>query len=137
MSVVQSMFRSHPHQPEHPDIVSRCVDSCSQCVEICTACADACLAEDGVNHLLNCIRLNLDCAAVCQATVSVVTRSNKAGNRQPLEALLTTCIAFCRACARECSRHAQAHAHCKVCADACEECATLCTDMLSSLRMPA
>jgi hypothetical protein len=81
--------------------------------------------------------LNLDCAAVCAATASIVTRANKAGNRQPLEAQLTTCIAFCRACASECRRHAEAHRHCRVCAEACEVCAKACTDMLASLRMPA
>jgi hypothetical protein len=87
--------------------------------------------------MIACIRLNLDCAAVCAATGSVMARANKAGNRQPLEAQLTTCIAFCRACAGECSRHADKHKHCQVCADACAHCAEACTQMLATLRMPA
>jgi hypothetical protein len=87
--------------------------------------------------MVACIRLNLDCAAVCAATGSIVARANKAGNRQPLEAQLTTCIAFCRACAKECGRHAAAHSHCRVCAEACSRCADACTEMLSAMRMPA
>ncbi len=117
--------------------MTACIDACSLCIETCTACADACLSEKHVETMISCIRLNLDCAAVCAATGSVMARANKAGNRQPLEAQLTTCIAFCRACANECARHADKHKHCKVCADACTNCAEACTQMLSTLRMPA
>lgn len=137
MSVVQAVLHSHPEHPAHPDAITTCVDACSLCSETCTACADACLSERHVESLISCIRLNLDCAAVCAATGSVVARANKAGNRQPLEAQLTTCIAFCRACAAECARHAERHKHCRVAADACLKCADACAEMLSSLRMPA
>src|SRR5688500_1994895 len=137
MSVVRAMFRSHPEHPAHPDAISACIDACSLTVETCTACADACLSEKHVETMIACIRLNLDCAAVCAATGSVMARANKAGNRQPLEAQLTTCIAFCRACASECSRHADKHKHCRVCADSCTNCAECCSQMLSTLRMPA
>ncbi len=68
---------------------------------------------------------------------SILSRANKVGHRQLLEAQLTTCIAFCRACAAECQRHAEMHKHCEVCAKACQQCAAACTDMLSSMRMPA
>jgi hypothetical protein len=136
-AVVRAMFRSHPAHPAHADAISRCIETCFTCVESCTACADACLSEENINRLVACVRLNLDCAAVCSATGSIVSRSNKAGNRQPLEAMLTTCIAFCRACARECEHHAEAHKHCRVCADACLACADACEQMLATLRMPA
>lgn len=137
MSVVRAMFRSHPEHPVHSDTISACIDACSLCIETCTACADACLSEKHVENLISCIRLNLDCAAVCAATGSVVARANKAGNRQPLEALLTTCIAFCRACAKECDRHMALHKHCRVCGESCSACAEACTEMLSTLRMPS
>lgn len=136
-SVVRAVFRAHPAHPEHPDAISRCVDTCFTCVESCTACADACLSESDVDRLIACIRLNLDCAAVCTATGAIVARANKAGHRQLLEAQLTTCIAFCRACARECESHADMHKHCRVCADACMACADACDQMLQTLRMPA
>lgn len=134
---VSAMFRAHPAQLSHIDAIGNCIDACSACVETCTACADACLSEKGMERLITCIRLNQDCAAVCAATASVMSRGNKVGHRQLLEAQLTTCIAFCRACAAECARHGQIHKHCEVCARACTHCATACTEMLTSLRLPA
>ncbi|MGE3148655.1 MAG: four-helix bundle copper-binding protein [Pseudorhodoplanes sp.] len=137
MTAVRAMFQTHPEKPGHTDIISRCIDACFECVETCTACADACLSEKQIETLASCIRLNLDCAAVCTATGSIMSRANKRGNRQPLEAQLTTCIAFCRACGSECERHATMHKHCLVCAKACRACADACTEMLSAMRMPA
>jgi hypothetical protein len=133
---VRALFRSHPEKPPHAEIMSRCIDSCFNCVETCTACADACLAEREIEYLVACVRLNLDCAAVCNATGNIMSRANKAGHRQLLEALLANCIAFCRACATECARHAERHRHCRVCAEACTACAEACTDMLNAMRMP-
>jgi hypothetical protein len=134
---VRTMFRSHPEQPSHADAISRCIEACFACVETCTACADACLAEKHVERLITCIRLNHDCAAVCAATGSVLSRANKVGHRQLLEAQLTTCIAFARTCAAECQRHADLHKHCVICAKACQDCVDACTEMLSSMRLPA
>ncbi|MFZ5692505.1 MAG: four-helix bundle copper-binding protein [Pseudomonadota bacterium] len=134
---VRNMFHAHPEQPSHADAISRCIEACFSCVETCTACADACLAEKHVGRLITCIRLNHDCAAVCAATGSILSRANKVGHRQLLEAQLTTCIAFARACAAECQRHAEMHKHCEVCAKACQHCVDACTEMLSSMRMPA
>jgi len=136
-AVVRAMFRSHPAHPAHSDAISNCIEACFTCVESCTACADACLSEPDLARFVACIRLNLDCAQVCAATGAIVSRANKAGNRQLLEAQLTTCIAFCRACARECGHHAETHKHCRVCADTCLACADACDAMLSTLRMPA
>jgi hypothetical protein len=137
MSAVRAMFQNHPEKPSHTDTMSRCIDACFNVVESCTACADACLSEKHLESLVACIRINLDCAAVCAATGNIMSRANKRGNRQPLEALLTTCIAYCRSCADECSRHANMHKHCDVCAKACRGCAECCTAMLSAMRMPA
>jgi hypothetical protein len=135
-SVVRAVLRSHPVKPAHPDAISRCIDACFNCVESCTGCADACLSEKNIEQLVACVRVNLDCAAVCAATGAILSRANKAGNRQLLEAQLTTCIAFSRACATECSRHTD-HKHCLICAEACRTCAETCDEMLSALRMPA
>src|SRR5438105_1492520 len=65
---VRALFRSHPERPAHTESMSRCIDASFNCVETCTACADACLAERDIGHLVARIRLNLDCAAVCNAT---------------------------------------------------------------------
>ena len=136
-AVVTNMFRAHPERPNHAEVMSRCIEACFACVETCTACADACLAEKNVEKLISCIRLNQDCAAVSAAMGSILSRANKVGHRQLLEAQLTTCIAFCRACATECERHAAMHQHCAVCAKVCNDCVTACNEMLSSMRMPA
>jgi hypothetical protein len=137
MTAVRAMIRSHPEKLSHADVIGRCIDACYACVETCTACADACLGESHVESLVGCIRLNLDCAAVCTATGSILLRANKLGHRQLLEAQLTTCIAYCRACAAECGRHADMHKHCDVCAKACRECVEACLTMLNTMRMPA
>jgi hypothetical protein len=136
MSVI-AMLRSHPDQLSHTDVLSRCIDACAASQEACIACSDACLGERDLSRLVTCIRLNLDCATVCNATGAIIARSNKAGHRQLVEAQLTTCIAFCRACASECERHATMHKHCEFCAKTCARCAEACNDLLSSMRMPA
>jgi hypothetical protein len=124
-------------KPAHAVEISQAIDACFNCVETCTACADACMSEGDIQRLIACIRLNLDCVAVCAATGSILSRSNKAGHRQLVEAQLTTCIAFCRACAAECARHSDLHKHCQVCAEICTACVTACDAMLSAMRMPA
>jgi hypothetical protein len=137
MTAVRALLHSHPEQISQTGAISRCIDACFASVETCTACADACLAEKHVEKLITCIRLNLDCAAVCTATGHIITRANKAGHRQLQEAQLTTCIAFSRACAAECARHAAMHQHCALCAEACNKFAAACVDLLTSMRMPA
>jgi hypothetical protein len=136
MSVI-ALLRSHPDKISHAEVLSRCIDACASCQEACISCSDACLGEREVSRLVTCIRLNLDCATVCNATGAIIARSNKAGHRQLIEAQLTTCIAFCRACASECERHANMHKHCEVCAKTCASCADACNELLSSMRMPA
>jgi len=133
---VLEILRSNPEKPTHPGPLSRCIDACFTCVETCTACADACLSERDLSNLVACIRLNQDCAAVCNATGNILARSNKAGHRQLLEAL-ANCIAFCRACAKECSKHSEMRKHCGVSAEVCTICADACSVMLSAMRMPA
>jgi hypothetical protein len=40
-------------------------------------CADACLGEEKVEMLRRCIRLNLDCADVCNATGRMLSRQQE------------------------------------------------------------
>jgi hypothetical protein len=87
-----------------------------------------------VEGLLGCIRQNLDCAAICLATGSVVARSKAGASRQILESQLSVCGAACRTCGDECRRHGEMHRHCRVCAQACDDCANACTEMLAALR---
>ena len=48
------------------------IDTLMTCSQACTACADACLSEGSVVELTKCIRTNLDCADICDATARVL-----------------------------------------------------------------
>lgn len=105
-----------------------------ECAQTCTVCADACLGEKNVQHLVNCIRLNLDCAEVCRVTGTLMTRPSHR-DAPALRAQLEACLAICRACADECGRHGDEMGmeHCRVCAEACRECAERCEEMMGAL----
>jgi hypothetical protein len=106
----------------------------AECVQACTACADACLAERELPMLVRCIRLNLDCADVCEATGRLVSRQTEP-DRAIVRGQLQACVAACRACGAECERHAQGMQmeHCRVCAGACRRCAEACERLLAAI----
>jgi len=108
------------------------IDALSDCAQACTACADDCLSEEMVAELTKCIRLNLDCADVCTATLRVVSRQTDydANVTRPV---LEACVAACRSCGDECESHAQMHEHCRVCAEACRRCENACRELIGSL----
>lgn len=114
------------------DALARCIEECFGCAATCTACADACLGEDTVQKLVRCIRLNLDCADVCESTGHVLTRQT-ALEQQLARTLMEACAQACRVCAEECERHAGHHEHCRVCAEACRRCEQACNDLLSTV----
>ena len=130
---VQEMLRTHPKMTvAAQDALAHCIEACFDCAATCTSCADACLGEESVAELVACVRINLDCADVCEATGHVLTRQTAfepALGRIMLEA----CALACRACADECDRHAAHHEHCRVCAEACRRCEQACNDLLSTL----
>ena len=86
-----------------------------------------------VAELVKCIRLCLDCADVCAATVGVTSRQTEydAGVTRPL---LEACAATCKSCGDECERHAQMHEHCRVCAEACRRCEQACRELLAAMN---
>jgi hypothetical protein len=132
---VQEMIRTHP-QPHVKgrtnDALIRCIEECCACATTCTSCADACLGESAVADLVQCIRLNLDCAELCETTGRIATRRT-GSDEQVLRSLLQTCATACRVCAEECAAHADRHEHCKICAAACERCEQACQDALGTL----
>jgi hypothetical protein len=90
------------------------------------------MAEGSVKELLQCIRLNLDCADVCAATGPVASRRT-GGNETVLVSMLETCATACRLCGAECSQHASHHEHCRICADACRRCEEACLAAAQSI----
>ena len=127
------MLSTHPQgQGVEVDqqVLLACIDACFSCAQTCIACADACLGEPMLEDLVACIRLNLDCADVCAATGSILTRQS-ASDRELLRAQLEACMIACQACGRDCEQHAGMHEHCRVCAEQCRECEEACRRLLS------
>jgi hypothetical protein len=126
------MIRTHPRPSIESTALRECIEACYDCAQTCTSCADACLGEPQVADLVKCIRLNLDCASVCQATGEVLSRLTET-DRSLVRPLLQACLEACRACGTECQRHAGHMEHCRVCAEACRRCESACRAMLDSL----
>jgi hypothetical protein len=114
------------------DKLRACIDACFECVQACTACADACLSEDMVAELTKCIRTNLDCADVCDATGRVLSR-HTAYDANLTRSVLEACAMACKVCGDECESHSSMHEHCKICAESCRRCETACRELITSL----
>jgi hypothetical protein len=132
--VARQMLEAYPRQLDvDRALLVRCIEACYACAESCTQCADDCLAEESVQDLTTCIRLNLDCADICAATGRVVSRQT-GRNDETMAATLRACIEACRSCAEECEHHA-AHGmeHCRVCAEECRGCEQACEELLAAI----
>lgn len=93
------------------------------CAAACHYCATACLDEQDVQMLTSCIKLDLDCADICQVTAAFVARVSPHAPH-----LLKECAEICEACSKECEKHAHME-HCRLCAEACRQCAEACSVM--------
>jgi hypothetical protein len=133
-SVLTQMFQTHPRQSQiDPAQLAEMIETLNECSATCTACADACLSESHVEQLVQCIRLDLNCADICCTTANILTRQMQ-NNQQVLRSLLDTCVVLCRLCAQECESHAQMHEHCRICAETCRRCERLCGELMESLQ---
>ncbi|TDD54122.1 four-helix bundle copper-binding protein [Nonomuraea terrae] len=108
------------------------VQALLDCAQACTACADACLSEQEIDRLRKCIRTDLDCADICEATARVLSR-HTGYDANITRAQLQACIQACTSCAEECERHAGMHEHCRLCAQACRGCASDCRRLLDAI----
>lgn len=134
MSYARQMLDTYPRTFNvDAGVLADTIDALSDCAQACTACADDCLSERNVAELVKCIRLDLDCADVCTATLRVVSRQTEydAGITRPL---LDACATTCASCADECERHAGMHEHCRVCAEACRRCEQACRQLLDAMK---
>lgn len=134
MPHTSEMLQTHPRQPQvDRTLLQACIDACFDCAQACTACADACLGEQQhLQMLVRCIRLNLDCADVCEATGRLLSRQTEP-DWSLIRAQLEACAAACRSCGDECQRHAGMHQHCRVCAESCRRCEQACNRLLQAL----
>lgn len=129
----REMISTHPHgRVGANDALIAAIEECFDCSQTCTTCADACLGEDNVADLVQCIRLNLDCADLCATAGTVATR--RSGSNEPvIRALLQACETACQLCAEECDRHARMHDHCRICAAECRACQESCRQAVQSM----
>ena len=133
MSYAKPMLDAYPRD-FNVDVerLAQTIEAVTDCGQACTACADSCLSEEMVAELGKCIRLDLDCADVCEATARVLSRQH-AYDANVTRPLLAACRAACKSCGDECSRHAEMHEHCRVCAEACRRCERACDELLASM----
>jgi hypothetical protein len=129
----QQMISTHPDvRGNYNATLVRCIDECFACAQTCIACADACVAEAMVDQLRQCIRLDMDCADLCNATGALASR--RTGSNEPvLRATLEVCALACARCAEECERHASKHEHCRICAETCRSCEDACRVAMRSV----
>ncbi|WP_114907821.1 four-helix bundle copper-binding protein [Ornithinimicrobium murale] len=113
-------------------LLASAVDDIVECAQACTACADACLSEEMVGELRTCIRTNLDCADICEATARVLSR-HTGYDANITRTQLQACAQACHSCGDECESHAARHEHCKLCADACRDCEAACRRVLEAI----
>jgi hypothetical protein len=131
MSYAKQILDTYPTSAIDPKLLAGTIDALSDCAQACTADADADLGDEHIAEMVTCIRLCLDCADVCTATVRVTSRvtAYDAGVTRPL---LEVCATICARCGDECERHAGTHAHCKVCEESCRRCERACRELLAA-----
>ncbi len=100
-----------------------CIDACFACAESCEYCATCCLREQDVKMLVRCIQINRDCATICLAAGTAMSRDSEYA-----KIACKVCADVCDACAQECEKHADMD-HCQKCAQACRKCAEECRRM--------
>ncbi|MBA3707114.1 MAG: four-helix bundle copper-binding protein [Bacteroidetes bacterium] len=93
----------------------------SECVNECSYCASACLEEQDVKMLARCIKLNIDCAEICNLAASYLSRES-----ENIDRIINQCAEICEICAKECEKHKHME-HCKRCAEKCRACAEACS----------
>jgi len=134
MSYARQMLATYPSDlAVDAGVLAAAIDALNSCAQACTADNEADLSEPSLAELIKCIRLCLDCADVCIATVSVVTRQAQY-DANVTKPLLQACVAICKSCGDECERHAHKHEHCRVCAEACRRCEQACRQLLAVMK---
>lgn len=132
MSQGRSVIAAHPTSPAIDlALIQDCVQACFECAQACTVCADACIAEAARDTLLGCIRINQDCADICDTTGRIIARLSET-DWTLVRAQLQACVLACRQCGDECRKHAPHHEHCRACAEACSACETACSAVLAA-----
>lgn len=100
------------------------LNTLTNCIAECENCASSCLEEDNPKALAACIKLNKDCADICNLAIKFLSRDSK----KTISAI-GICADICAECAKECEKHD--HDHCIDCAEACRQCEQSCRAYLN------
>ena len=134
MSYAKQLLDTYPRTVNvDAGVLAGTIDALNDCAQACTADVDADLSEQNLTEMVKCIRLCLDCADVCTATIGVTSRPG-GYDASVTKPLLQACVAICHSCGDECERHAQHHEHCRVCEQACRRCEQACQELLDALK---
>ena len=107
---------------EEHHIHEACIEACLRCAAICNHCASSCTREADVQMMAKCIRLDMECAAVCYAAGQLLSLGSSHAHE-----ICRICAATCLECAEECANHDEPH--CQLCAATCRACAEECNKM--------
>jgi uncharacterized membrane protein len=134
MSYARQMLDTYLHTFNvDAGVLAATIDALTDCAQACTADTDADLSEQNVTDMVKCIRLCLNCADVCTATIAVTSRQAEY-DANVAKPLLEACAAICKSCGDECERHAQMHEHCRICEQACRRCEQACRELLAAIK---
>ncbi|WP_160723631.1 four-helix bundle copper-binding protein [Bacillus sp. USDA818B3_A] len=100
------------------------IETLHECMVACNHCYDACLKEENSNMMVECIRLDRECADICAYLEQAIGRGTPF-----IFDLAQVCASICEACGNECQNHQ--HEHCQKCAEACMECAKVCRNLIA------
>jgi len=104
------------------------VDILNTCALKCDNCVDGCLLEKSAHSLVLCIKVNIDCSAVCRLTASLISRDSPVSSD-----VLGFCAIVCETCATECEKHSSL-VYCQLSADACRACKEICLQHIDSIN---
>ena len=100
-----------------------CIDSCLRCAAICNHCASSCTQEEDIEMMALCIRLDMECAAICYSAAQLMSLGSSRAQK-----IIKICLEVCEACGTECKKHATPH--CQECSELCLACAKDCRAIL-------
>lgn len=102
------------------------IDALNKCALDCIHCETACLDEENVQGLVQCIRLDRECAELCLFTAKMI-----AADAELSTEILNLCSKICDLCGDECDQHASHMEHCRICAQSCRRCAEECRSFVN------
>lgn len=84
---------SHEQHQELLQILHECMVECNHCYNVC-------LKEEDIKMMAVCIRLDRECADVCNYLEQAISRGTPF-----ISELASVCAKICEACGNECKKH--------------------------------